>query len=262
MKFAAQINTVREYSRDTAGLIESCKKIAALGYDGVELESYLLKGVDVAALAAALKEMKLAVCSIRSPFSRTDWDFDGLVAEAKALGCNYVSLGCLTNCYFSMGVPAIEKFIAKAGPVCDKLAAEGLVPMHYVSDHEFIRQKDGEWTLAKLIHSENLTKLAYEGDVLQLVHAGIDPAAFFRCINGRQPVCRFEDQKLAENKPYFFFTEREVCPIGEGTFAFQNWIPELGVAGTEWVTLGQDLCARGPFECLEMSLKAAKKLFA
>ena len=58
-RFAAQLNTVRAYCVDQKSLFQALKKIKELGYDGVELESALLKGVDRQALAAWLKELKL-----------------------------------------------------------------------------------------------------------------------------------------------------------------------------------------------------------
>ena len=55
------------------------------GFDGVELESSLLKNADRQTVACHLKELGLEVCSIRSPFARTGYGLEDMIAEAKAV---------------------------------------------------------------------------------------------------------------------------------------------------------------------------------
>ena len=162
-RFAAQLNTVRAYCVDQKSLFQALKKIKELGYDGVELESALLKGVDRQALAAWLKELKLEVCSIRSPFARTVYGLEDMMAEAKALDCERVGIGTVTASYFFGGLPGgpssftMANYMNQAKVACDAFRGNGLKPLYSLRDHEFIRLNDGRWIGPESLRNRSLT---------------------------------------------------------------------------------------------------------
>ncbi len=264
-RFAAQLNTVRAYCVDQKSLFQALKKIKELGYDGVELESALLKGVDRQALAAWLKELKLEVCSIRSPFARTVYGLEDMMAEAKALDCERVGIGTVTASYFFGGLPGgpssftMANYMNQAKVACDAFRGNGLKPLYSLRDHEFIRLNDGRWIFEHILEGEETADYLWEADILSLTRAGVTAEQVFDRLAGRMPVCRLADQKIRENEAYFFFTNREVCPLGEGLFDLSYWMEAARKAGAEWFVLGQDLCDRDPFVCLELSLKEARQ---
>ena len=259
IRIAAQLNTVRAYCGTQEALFRTLSRIRDMGFEGVELESALLKGVDGQALAKHLSDLGLAVCSIRSPFARTGYGLEEMILEAKTLSCKNVVGGTVTASYFTMGLPATEKYLAQARPVCERFAAEGLQPLYSLRYHEFMRQNDGSWIFDKLADRPETAGYQWETDVWCLTRAGVAPSAVFRRLAGRMPVCRLEDQKIRENDVYFFFTGREVCPLGEGLFDLPQWMQAARLAGTEWFTVGQDLCDRDPFDCLAASLAYVQK---
>lgn len=264
-RFAAQLNTVRAYCTDQESLFQTLSKVKAIGYDGVELESALLKGVDRQALSEHLKKLDLEVCSIRSPFARTVYGLEDMMAEAKTLGCKLVGIGTVTASYFFGGLPGgpssftMANYMNQARLTCETFRENGLKPLYSLRDHEFIRLTDGRWIFQHILEGEETAEYLWEVDLLSLTRAGVTAAQVFEPLNGRMPVFRLEDQKIRENEAYFFFTNREVCPLGEGLFDLPDWVQKAKKAGTEWFVLGQDLCDRDPFTCLELSLKTARK---
>lgn len=262
IRIAAQLNTVRAFCGTQEALFGTLERIKAMGFDGVELESSLLKNADRAALAAHLEGLGLAVASIRNPFARTGYGLADMLDEAKALGCENVGVGTITASYFTMGLPATEKYLAAAREVCARFAAEGLRPLYSLRNHEFLRQSDKTWIFDKLADRPETAGYVFETDVLDLTRAAVDPPRIFARLAGRMPVCRLSDQKIREHEMYFFFTGREECPLGEGLFDLEAWIQAARQAGVEWLTVGQELCDRDPFTCLELSLGKARALAA
>lgn len=265
-RFAAQLNTVRAYCTDQESLFQTLDKIKAMGYDGVELESALLKGVDRQALAKHLEDLGLEACSIRSPFARTVYGLEDMMAEAKTLRCKLVGIGTVTASYFFGGLPGgpssftMANYMNQARITCEAFRANGLNPLYSLRDHEFIRLTDGRWIFEHILEAEETADYLWEMDLLSLTRAGVTADQLFNRLSGKMPVFRLEDQKIRENEAYFFFTNREVCPLGEGLFDLPDWVQKAKEAGTEWFVLGQDLCDRDPFVCLELSLKTARQL--
>lgn len=262
IQIAAQLNTVRAYCGTQDGLLETLARLKELGFDGVELESALLKNAELPALAEKLSSLGLAVCSIRSPFARAGYGLEDMLAQARALHCRYVGVGTITASYFVSGMAATEKYFEQARAVCERLTSEGLVPLYSLRDHEFTRQGDGTWIFDKIADRPQTKGYQWETDVLSLTRAGVDPRAVFARLSGRMPVCRLSDQKIRENDVYFFFAKREECPLGEGLFDLPEWIAAALAAGAQWFTVGQELCDRDPFACLAASLAAARRLLA
>lgn len=259
-KFAAQLNTVRAYCSTQTQLLETLTRIRAIGFDGVELESSLLKNMDRQAVAEHLRKIGLQVCSIRSTFARTGYGMEDLLAETKAFDCAYPVIGTITASYFTGGPAGVQKYLQQAEEVCARFKQEGLRPVYSLRFHEFMRQNDGVWIYQKLKDSPQTASYLWETDLLGLTRTAAEPADVFAQLSGRMPICRLSDQKIRENEIYFFFTNREECPLGEGVFDLPAWVAAAQQAGVEWFSLGQNLCDRDPFECLATSLAFAKKL--
>ena len=96
-RIAAQLNTVRAYCGAQEELLETLSRIPALGFDGDEIDTSLLKNPDRKSVADHLEKLRLDVCSIRSPFARTGYGLEDMIEEAKALGCSNAGVGTVTG---------------------------------------------------------------------------------------------------------------------------------------------------------------------
>lgn len=260
IRIAAQLNTVRAYCGTQQEFLDTLSRIRALGFDGVELESSLLKHADRQTVARHLETLGLEVCSVRSPFARTGYGLEDMITEAKAMHCVNVGVGTVTASYFTMGPAGMEKYLEQAAGVCERFSREGVRPLYSLRFHEFMRQSDGVWPFDKLADRAETSDYLWETDVLSLTRSAVEPSKVFSRLAGRMPVCRLSDQKIRENEIYFFFARREECPLGEGLFDLSSWAGAAAQAGAEWFTVGQELCDRDPFACLETSLHKAREL--
>lgn len=260
MKLAAQMFTVRDYCRTPADVFDALKRIKEMGYDGVELESTLVKGIDRKELAEVLAKLKLTVCSIRNPFSRTVADPEGMIEDARAWGCAYVGIGTITGSYGFNMPDGFHQFAEDAKEVGTKLKEQGLCGLYALYSHEFVRGADGHWGYDTLEEELDKSNVLFETDTFHLTRAGLYPTEIFDRLKGRMPVVRFRDQRPIHGEVHFFFPVRENCPVGDGLFDFEDYMESLRGAQTQWITLGQGYCAQDPFVCLERSLKAGRKL--
>lgn len=259
MKFAAQMNTLRAYCATEQDLLDTLKKVADMGFDGVELEYGMLKVANQETLASHLESIGLEVASIRNPFARTEFGLEDMIRQAKILKCRNVGIGTMTTAQFNQGAAGYERYFAQLDKITRRFRQEGLRPVYSLRNHEFVRQ-NGQWIYDKLLAANESAGLFFETDVLPLTRAAVDPPRIFAQLAGRMPVCRLTDQKIRENEMYFFFPEREECPLGEGLFDLALWADAARNAGAEWFVLGQNLCDRDPFACLAVSLEKAKTL--
>ena len=260
-KFAAQINTVRAFCTTQQDLLDTLTRLAEMGFDGVELEYGILKVADRNVLADHLQKIGLEVASIRSPFSRTEFGFEDMIAQAKALGCENVGIGTMTTAQFNQGPAGYAKYFSQLEQIASRFQAEGLRPVYSLRNHEFMRQ-NGVWIFDQFLASPQTAGIFFETDLLPLTRAAVEPPRIFARLAGRMPICRVTDQKIRENEMYFFFPEREECPLGEGLFDLPFWTEAARSSGAEWMVLGQNLCDRDPFVCLAISLAKAKELVA
>jgi sugar phosphate isomerase/epimerase len=259
MKFAAQMNTLRAYCATEQDLLNTLKKVADMGFDGVELEYGMLKVANQETLTSHLETIGLEVASIRNPFARTEFGLEDMIRQAKILKCRNVGIGTMTTAQFNQGAAGYDRYFAQLEKITQRFQQEGLHPVYSLRNHEFVRQ-NGQWIFDKLLAATESAGLFFETDVLPLTRAAVDPPRIFAQLTGRMPVCRLTDQKIRENEMYFFFPEREECPLGEGLFDLALWADAARNAGAEWFVLGQNLCDRDPFACLAVSLEKAKTL--
>lgn len=262
LKIAARLDTLRAYCGTQDGLWETLERLKEMGFDGVELESALLKNRERPKVAEKLAALDLPVCAIRSPFARTGFGLEDMIEEAKAFGCAAVGIGTITANYFFSGTAALEKYFEQAQAVCDRFAAENLTPLYDLREHEFTRQSDGTWIFDKLVSRQEAAGYGWEPDALALTRAGVDPRTIFARLSGRMPICHLSDQKIRENDVYFFYAKREECPLGEGVVDLPAWMEAAKAAGAVWITVGQELCDRDPFDCLARSLAWARAFCA
>lgn len=256
-KIAAQLNTVRAFCQNQRDMLDTLTRLRDMGFEGVELEFGLLKYADREVLSAHMENIGLSAASIRSPFARTEFGLEDMISQAKALNCVNVGIGTTTIAHFNQGPAAMERYFNQVQQVCARFKDEGLRPLYSLRNHEFMRQEDGRWIYEKLVERSETADMYFETDVLCLTRAAVDPPRIFAQLAGRMPICRLTDQKLRENEMYLFFPEREECPLGEGLFDLPLWSHAAIRAGAEWFVVGQDLCDRDPFLCLQLSREKA-----
>lgn len=91
LRIAAQMYTVREFTKTLEGIYESLKKIKQAGYDAVQTSG--LGPIDDHELKAMTDELGLTICATHVGYDDLKDRLDAVIAQHKLWNCKYVGLG-------------------------------------------------------------------------------------------------------------------------------------------------------------------------
>jgi sugar phosphate isomerase/epimerase len=252
-RIAAQLYTVREYTKNANDFENSLGLIHEIGYDGVQLSAVeCMSGDDPEVDAATARQMLDAnglVCAgTHTSFEALRDHTDAEIERLRILGCNFVAIGGIWPDDYS----AFATFIEESGSIIDTLKVHGIRFGYHNHAHEFVRRPDGiarepaGGTYYELLIDGN-PDLMLEIDTYWALHAGVDPAKLLRRCAGRVPLIHVKDKEVVPKEGPTY------APVGEGNLDWNAILSAGEAAGVEWYTVEQDSCRRDPFDCLRSS---------
>jgi len=253
-RIAAQMYSVRDYCNDAHEIVETLKKVKALGFKAVEMSSVgplppheLLRVLDGEGL----------VCS------STHEDPEELLAEPDAVAERLKVLGCSSTVYpypkdqdFSTieGVRRLIKALNRTGKQLKKAGIGFSYHNHNMELHKVNGKTILEWILAEI----DPEYLQIEMDTYWVQAGGGDPITWLASLKGRISLLHLKDFGVdARGKATFE-------EIGQGTLPWDKIMTAAKRAGTQWYIIEQDSDWENgdPFHSLKMSLAYVKKGFA
>lgn len=254
------------------GAYETMKKLSELGYHAVELSQIPMTKENVEAFAKACSDfnMKVVACSAalegegRENLSDC---FDKIVADCKALDCNFLRIGmlpveCMGTKEKALGF--IERMEAKA----EELAEHG-IELYYHNHHIEFTKYDGKY-LIDLIR-ERTQRIGFEIDVHWVHRGGVDPVSFIKRYAGRVKLLHLKDYRISKVQPlkplpgetpkeaskrWFnaFLGTVQFAEVGEGNLDFKSIIEAGLEAGSRYLIVEQDdTYGRDVYESLKLS---------
>ncbi len=265
---AYQIYSAREEAeKDLPSVL---KKLAELGYDGVEFAGFYGHSADE--IVAMLRQTGLKALSSHVPFAQLDDDMFGVIAFHQRIGCSYIAVPYLDE-ETRPGAAGFARTIARItlfGKLCRKA---GIQLLYHNHDFEFC-QVSGQYGLDFLYDVVPESFLATELDVCWVKYAGLNPADYIRKYAGRCPVVHLKDfvGRHGESSPYALIgdaqseknvdtTAFEFRPFGHGSQDAKAVVEAAIESGARWFVIEQDLSVgRTPLEAAEMSIGTLKQL--
>lgn len=269
---ALQLFSVRDdLAADFEGTI---KKVAAMGYDGVEFAG--LCGIGPESVRDICAAAGVTPISAHVAFGELIASPEETVGAYASIGCKYIAIPYLTEEYR----PGNEKFgeiiegARLIGGICRKY---GITLLYHNHDFEFIKI-DGEYALDILYKEVSEDLLKTELDTCWVNVGGEDPSSYIEKYSGRAPVVHLKDFVMPGKKPEKMYQligiddgaqsdvkEEEAFgfrPIGYGVQNFERILEAAERAGTKWVVVEQDAPSMGktPLECAQMSIDYVKRL--
>jgi sugar phosphate isomerase/epimerase len=245
-QIGVQLYTLRDYAKTEKDLAETLSKVAAIGYEAVQV-SGIGADIDPAAVKELCAQNKLSLCATHENSMKILDDTDAVIARMKAFGCD------LTAYPFPAGVEfgseeSVRQLIDKLSVAGRKMAAEGITLTYHNHHQEF--RKIGGKTILEMIYDEiPANELQGEPDTYWVQYGGGDPIAWCKKLDGRLPIIHLKDYKITEeNKPAY-------CPIGAGNLNIPGIIAAAESAGCKWFVVEQDECPEGAFNAVEQSFK-------
>ncbi len=267
-----QLYSVRDdMAKDFKGTLQ---KVKDMGYDGVEFAG--LFDYTPEQVKAMCEEVGLTPVSAHVPLADMLDDIDKVIADYKAIGCEYIVVPYVTEDRHPDG-ELFMQMIEEIRAIGEKVKAAGLVLLYHNHDFEFKKLESGEFGLDYLYSSVPADLLQTELDECWVKYAGQDPVEYLKKYAGRAPVVHLKDY-YAEGEqvgdPYALIglnedekrenTAFEFRPLGYGVQDVAALVRTAEEVGSEWLIIEQDQPSLGksPLECVAMGIEYLKKVQA
>jgi len=240
---AAQLYTVREFTKTPADITATLKKVARLGYEAVQLSA--LGPMDPQELRRVCDGEGLKICATHIGYEAMRDTPQAVIDLHHTYGCPYAGIGGLPSSYRS--AEGFLRFAREASEVARRLAEGGIKFVYH--NHSFELERFGDRTGLAILYEESDPRyFLSEIDTYWIQHGGGSPAAWVRRLKGRAPCLHLKDMT---NKG----GQQLMAEVGEGNLDWPDILAAARDAGTEWYIVEQDTCQRDPFESLAISLR-------
>jgi sugar phosphate isomerase/epimerase len=247
---AAQLYTVREFTKTPQGVAETFRKVRAIGYEAVQISAF--GPIDPKEVKKMLDAEGLTCCITHIGYDRLKNDLPAVIEEHYLWNCKHVAIGSMPRPFVQDGVEGIRRFASEANEIGRKLHEAELTFSYHNHSFEFARFGQGT-ILDMLLNETDPRYVQAELDTYWVQHGGGDPAAWIRKVKNRMPVVHLKDMVIQGR-------EQVMAEVGEGNLNWPAILEACREAGVEWYAVEQDICQRDPFESLEISFKNLKKM--
>jgi len=248
-QIAAQLYTVRDFTKTPADIARTLKKVRAIGYQAVELSA--LGPIPDNDLVSLLKGEGLTPCS-------THESSDVILNEPQRVVDRLQNLGCHITVYPWPGgvkfdsLADVKTFAARLNAAGKVLHEAGLT-FCYHNHHIEFRRLAGKPVLQILFEVTDPRYLQAELDTYWVQHGGGDPVAWCQRLKGRLAILHMKDYTVStENQATF-------AEVGNGNLDWKRIIPAAETAGCQWFCVEQDICPGDPFDSLKQSFDYIRK---
>ena len=248
---AAQLYTLRDFTKTPADMAVTFKKVKALGYDAVQVSA--IGPIAKPELRKLLDDTGLQCVATHVGFNELRDETARVIEEHQILGCKHTAIGGIPNEYKSED--GYKKFAKEGSAVGEKLSKGGLSFSYH--NHSFELERYGKKNALEILIEESDPKfLGFEIDTYWIQHGGGDPAAYIRRVKGRIPLLHLKD--MVAIKPPDKWVDIVMAEVGEGNLNWPEILKAAKESGVQWYIVEQDTCRRDPFESLGISLKNLK----
>lgn len=263
-----QLYSIRDdMAKDFKGTLQ---KVKDMGYDGVEFAG--LYDNTPEQVKAMCDEIGLVPVSAHVPLADMLADIDKVIADYKAIGCQYIVVPYVTE-ERRPGGELFMQMIDEIRTIGQKVKDAGMTLLYHNHDFEFTKLEDGQYGLDYLYANVPADLLQTELDECWVKYSGEDPVAYLKKYAGRSPLVHIKDfyaEGKQEGDPYALIGLNEgeqkkagtfeFRPLGEGLQDIPAIIKAAEESGSKWLIVEQDDPSMGktPMECITMSINYLK----
>ena len=240
LPIAIQLYSVREALK--ANFKDTMKKIADLGYDGVEF-AWEFGGMEPEELAEFMKSLGLRTASVHTKNAISTDPANPDYAYAKALGSDTIICSGDKKIFVDQ-LPEVKKWARETKRTIE---AQGLNFAYHNHSFEFEKLADGRYAYDEFVGDD----LSVELDVYWLANAGVDPVEYVKRFGKRLPRLHLKDRDPETGT----FTE-----LGRGNVPLVECVDALAGSNCKWLVYEQDKCNHPVLESAEISIRNLKRL--
>lgn len=249
-RLAAQLYTVRDFTKTAADLRRTLERVKEIGYTAVQVSA--IGPIPAPEVQSMVADLGLTICNTHIPYDRLKNDLPAVIDEHRLWNCRHVAVGSLPPAFRSEGAAGFRAFAKEANAIGRQLRDAGLTFSYHNHAFEFEHFPDERGTALDILLTETDPAFVQaELDVYWVQFGGGDPAAWIRKVQGRMPVVHLKDMTMRGR-------EQLMAEVGEGNLNWPAILDACRAAGVEWYAIEQDICQRDPFESLAISYRNLK----
>ena len=242
MKIGAQMYTVREHTQTAKDFENTIKKLAAIGYDCVQVSG--IGPIPAREVADICKASNMEIIITHTNPDRVKDETNTVIDEHRIMGASYIGIGGMPGCY-TRNTEGVSQFIADFTPVVEKIHACGMMFMYHNHAYEF--EKYGQKLMIQHLIDE-LPLAGFTIDTYWVQAGGADPCAWIKALKGRVDVLHIKDMAWANE-------QQLMAEVMEGNLNWDGIFAASREAGVKYAMVEQDDCyGHDPFDCLKKSL--------
>lgn len=246
-QIALQLYTLRDHCRTRDAFVATCRRVAEIGYQAVQVSGIDRAILPERELAAVCRDHALTICASHEASDEILARPDAVVRRLRDLGCKFTAYPFPRDIDFSSET-AVRQLIAQLEAAGKVLHDAGLVLAYHNHQIEF-RRLDGRIILERIFAETTPHHLMAELDTYWVQYGGGNPTAWCRRLAGRLPLIHLKDLRInAEN-------QIEFAEVGAGNLDIPEIIGAADEAGCEWFIVEQDQCPGDAFASVEQSFR-------
>ncbi len=240
---AAQLFTLREYTKTEEGLNKTLEKVKNIGYNAVQVSG--IGPIEPEFVKECADRHDLIICATHIGFDRLQNNLESVISQHKLWNCSYVGIGSMPEIYRA-DQGGYARFAKEASEYGRQLAKSGLTLIYH--NHSFEFKKQGNITGMQILFEESdPDALQFELDTYWVQAGGADPVEWIKKMKGRMDVVHYKDMALGDqNQPI-------MAEVGEGNLNWKGILAASMEIDAKWCAVEQDVCQRDPFESLQIS---------
>ena len=249
-QIAAQLFTIREFTKTREDFAASMAKLRQIGYRAVQVSQ--IGDIADADVKRICDDNDLTICNTHTPVDLLLSQPETVMAQHELWGARHVAIGGMPlDCRDSED--GFRRFAAIANEIGQGLHDAGFSFSYHNHSFEFLRF--GDRSGLELIFDETDPRYVQaELDTYWIQHGGADPVLWIERMRDRMPVVHLKDMIMLPaddgGRPV-----QAMAEVGEGNMNFAGILQACQRAGVEWYAVEQDICQRDPFESLAISYR-------
>lgn len=242
---AAQLYTLRDFTKTPEDLDKTFKKVKEIGYNAVQVSC--IGPIDDQFVKDTADKYGLTICATHIKFDRLKTDMDNVIKQHKLWNCKYVGIGSMPGEY-RKDAESFKKFAKEASKYGKVLLDNGLQLIYH--NHAFEFQKfNGKTGMDILLEECDPKSFSFELDTYWIQTGGANPVDYIRKMKNYIHVIHLKDMVGGPD------SKSVMAEIGEGNLDWNEIMKACNDANVEWCAVEQDICQRSPFESLAISQK-------
>ena len=248
---AAQLFTVREFTRTLDDFTDSIAKISAIGYTAAQVSA--IGPISPEDVKKICDDNGITIVNTHIAWDRLQNDISAVIDEHNLWDCRHVAVGSMPRHFIEAGEEGLRQFIVEANEVGKTLHEAGLTFSYHNHSFEFMRYGDKNG-LELLFEETDPRYVQAELDTFWIQFGGGDVCDWILRVKDRMPVVHFKDMAMVG------WREQVMKEVGEGNLNWPGILEACRQANVEWYAVEQDICPGDPFESLATSYRNLAKM--